>query len=76
MPTAKFRLGARVKWSWGAGTAEGVITRVYTDKVERTIKGTHTRRNADPDNPAYLIEQSDGARVLKSHSELTHLPPP
>ena len=72
MSIAKFPPGAKVSWRWGADTAEGVIRRVYTDKVERTIKGAHVKRNADSDNPAYLIEQSNGARVLKSHSELLH----
>lgn len=28
-------------------------------------------RNADADNPAYLIEQDDGSQVLKSESELS-----
>ncbi|WP_342759036.1 HVA1 family protein [Paracoccus sp. S3-43] len=40
------------------------------EPVERTIQGAMIRRNADPDNPASLIEQQDGGRVLKSHSEL------
>ena len=50
--------------------ATGKITESFTEAVERTIKGTKVKRDADTDNPAYLIEQDDGDRVLKSHSEL------
>ena len=40
-------------------------------QVTRTIKGNEVTRNATDDDPAYLIEQEDGDRVLKSGSELT-----
>ncbi|MGB5643454.1 MAG: DUF2945 domain-containing protein, partial [Gammaproteobacteria bacterium] len=36
----------------------------------KTLKGSEIVRNADADNPAYLIEQDDGDQVLKSDSEL------
>lgn len=62
--------GTKVEWDWGTGTATGKITESFTEPVERTIKGTKVKRDADKDNPAYLIEQDDGDRVLKSHSEL------
>ena len=71
--SATFHPGSRVKWQWGGHPAEGVIQKVYTDRVERTIRGAHVKSNADRQNPAYLIQQDDGARVLKSHSELTHI---
>ncbi len=50
--------------------AEGKVAEVFTERVERTIKGTRVVRNGEPDNPAYLIEQESGAKVLKKHSEL------
>lgn len=62
--------GDRVRWNWGAHTAEGTVREVFHDRVERTIKGAHIVRNGEPDNPAYLIEQESGAKVLKKHSEL------
>jgi hypothetical protein len=65
-----YRPGLRVRWKWGAHHAEGVIREVFTDRVERTIKGARIVRNGEPDNPAYLIEQDNGAQVLKKHSEL------
>lgn len=42
----------------------------YTEEVSKTIKGNEVTRKASGENPAYLIEQEDGDRVLKSHSEL------
>jgi hypothetical protein len=60
----------RVRWPWGAHHAEGVIREVFTSRVERTIKGARIVRNGEPDNPAYLIEQDNGAQVLKKHSEV------
>ena len=69
MPT--YSTGDTVKWNWGSGTATGTVQESFTDEVTRTIKGTEVTRNADEDNPAYLIEQDDGDRVLKSESELS-----
>ena len=68
-----FKAGSRVKWTWGADTAEGVIRKSFTHRIERTIEGSTITREADRRNPAYLIEQDDGDKVLKSHSELTHV---
>lgn len=65
-----FQTGDEVTWSWGDGTASGVIKQIYTDDVTKTIKGTEVTRNASDDDPAYLIEQDDGDRVLKSGSEI------
>ncbi len=64
------RKGASVSWTWGANTAEGKVAEVHTRPVARTIKGTKVKRNASRKEPAYLIRQQDGGRVLKSHSEL------
>jgi len=63
-------IGDTVQWSWGDGTGSGKITERFTDKVTRTIKGSEITRDASEDEPAYLIEQDDGDRVLKSASEL------
>lgn len=68
---ANYRKGSRVKWNWANGTGEGKIVEVFTSPVERTIKGSKIKRNASKDEPAYLIEQEDGDKVLKSASELS-----
>jgi hypothetical protein len=70
--TQQFNSSARVRWQWGVDMAEGVIRKRFTHRIERTIKGFTVTRDADRTNPAYLIEQDNGASVLKSHSELTH----
>ena len=66
-----YSTGTKVEWEWGSGSATGTITEVFTEEVTRTIKGSEITRNASEDEPAYMIEQEDGDRVLKSHSELS-----
>lgn len=66
----QFRKGTKVEWSWGKGTGEGKIAETFTEDVERTIKGETIKRKATEEEPAYLVEQADGGRVLKSQSEL------
>ncbi|MEE2859904.1 MAG: hypervirulence associated TUDOR domain-containing protein [Paracoccus sp. (in: a-proteobacteria)] len=65
-----FRKGTKVEWNWSGSTATGKITEIFTDDVERTIKGSKIKRKASKDDPAYMIEQEDGDRVLKSKSEI------
>ena len=65
-----YNKGTKVSWSWGNGRATGEVQESFTSKVTRTIEGTEVTRNADQDNPAYMLKQDDGSRVLKSHSEL------
>ena len=67
----EFSKGDKVEWSWGSGTATGEVTEVFTSKVTRTIKGNEVTRNASEDEPAYMVEQEDGDRALKSGSELS-----
>ena len=65
-----YAVNTKVEWDWGNGTAKGKIQEKFTEKVTRQIDGNDVTRDADEDNPAYLIEQDDGQRVLKKHSEL------
>lgn len=65
------RKGARVKWNWGTGTAEGKITERFERDVTRTLKGSEITRHGSRNNPAYLIRQDDGDEVLKLGSELS-----
>ncbi|MHA6325515.1 hypervirulence associated TUDOR domain-containing protein [Roseivivax sp. CAU 1753] len=62
--------GDRVEWDWGDGTAKGEIVERFTQDVTRTIKGTEVSRDASVNEPAFLIEQDDGDRVLKSVTEI------
>jgi hypothetical protein len=68
--TTTFSQGDQVRWNWGNGQGEATVTEVHTDRVERTIAGNKQTRNGTDDNPAYVLEQSDGRQVLKLHSEL------
>lgn len=62
--------GDNVRWAWGSGHGEGKVVERFTSEITRTIKGSEVTRNASEDDPAFLIEQEDGDRVLKSQSEL------
>tara|TARA_R110002072_G_scaffold9518_33_gene46094 strand:+ start:3955 stop:4185 length:231 start_codon:yes stop_codon:yes gene_type:complete len=65
-----FRTGQHVRWNWGSGTGTGQIDERFERDVTRTLKGSEITRNGDSDNPAYLIVQDDGDKVLKLGSEL------
>ncbi len=64
-------IGDRVTWSWGAGTGAGRAADRFTEAVTSTIKRTDVTRNATKDEPAFLLVQKDGDRVLKSVTELS-----
>ncbi|CDZ28389.1 DUF2945 domain-containing protein [Neorhizobium galegae] len=66
----KIEIGNEVVWTWGRSEAKGKVAEKFTSDVERRIKGKTIRRKADADEPAFLIRQNDGDRVLKSESEL------
>lgn len=68
--TERLAKGTRVHWSWGSGTAHGAIEERYERAVSRTIKGKRIRRKGSAENPAYVIKQEDGDRVLKLGSEV------
>lgn len=69
--TKSFRKGDRVRWNWSGATATGTIEERFERRVQRTLKGSRIVRNGTSANPAYLIEQSDGDKVLKRGSELS-----
>ena len=64
-----YNVGDRVEWDWGNGTAQGDITKVYTQKRTLTIKGEDVTRDASEDCPAYRIDTGE-SEALKSHSEV------
>jgi hypothetical protein len=60
----------KVTWTWGNGSAEGKVAEVRHDRTEITSKGQKIVRNGTSDNPALIIEQESGDRVLKLQSEV------
>lgn len=64
------RVGTDVSWTWGAHTATGTVVEIHRERVTRTLAGSEITRNGSDDDPAYVIEQEDGARVLKLRSEV------
>jgi len=47
------------------------VDEVFEKSVTRTIKGTEVTRNGSSDDPALLIKQEDGDKVLKLKSEVS-----
>ena len=64
------RKGTSVSWKYGTGTATGKIVSVHKEPVTRTIKGAEIHRNGSADDPAFVIVQENGSRVLKLKSEV------
>jgi hypothetical protein len=64
------KVGDKVQWHWGSGTADGTVREVITESVTRSLKGSEITRHGTPDNPALYIEQDDGDGVLKLSSEV------
>jgi hypothetical protein len=62
--------GENVHWNWGKSEAEGKVEQKFTESITKKIKGTSVKRNATKEDPAYLIEQENGNKVLKSETEL------
>ncbi len=65
--------GTSVQWKWGSGIAHGKIAEIHEEPVEQTIKGEKIKRNGTAENPALVIEQEDGGKVLKLQSELSEV---
>lgn len=66
----KFQTNQHVKWHWGNGEGTGQIAERFERSVTRTLQGAEVTRNGDSDDPAYLVRQDSGDRVLKLGSEL------
>ena len=64
------RKGTKVNWKYGTGTATGKIESVHKEPVVRTIKGAEIHRNGSAADPALVIVQDNGDRVLKLKSEV------
>ena len=65
------RKGTQVTWKYGTGTATGKIEETHKETVSRKLKGSDITRHGTPDNPAYLIVQDNGDKVLKLKSEVS-----
>ena len=66
-----FKVGQKVSWQWSGSKAEGRVAERFERRVQRTLKGSKIVRNGTKDDPAYLVEQEDGAKALKLGSELS-----
>ena len=65
------RKGTSVSWKYGTGTASGKVESVHKEPITRTLKGSAITRNGSAADPALLIVQANGDRVLKLQSEVS-----
>lgn len=65
-----YQPGSRVRWANAEGASDGVIRKVFTHRLERTLNGATVTRPANRRNPAYLIEKDCGLQLLLNHSDL------
>lgn len=67
------RKGTQVSWKYGTGTATGKVESVHKEPITRKLKGSDITRNGSATDPALLIVQENGDRVLKLKSEVKAL---
>ena len=66
-----FQTDQYVEWDWGNGKGKGQIKERFEREVTRTFQGSEVTKDGDEDNPAYLIKQEDGDKVLNRGSVLS-----
>lgn len=64
------KIGDHVGWKWGNGIAVGVIEELQSERTVIESKGKRIVRNGSQADPAVIIRQDSGTRVLKLAREL------
>lgn len=64
------KVGDRVRWHWGLGTASGTAAEAFGRRGSCKIKGSTIQRNGSAADPALLIRREDRDRALKLASEV------
>lgn len=65
------RKGTKVTWKYGTGSATGKIEETHKKSVTLKIKGSDITRNGTPENPAFVIVQDNGDKVIKLKTEVS-----
>lgn len=65
-----YQTNTEVEWDWGNGVAKGYVNGIFRERVTKTLQGSEVTRCGSDDDPAYIIKQDDGDKVLKLHSEV------
>jgi hypothetical protein len=63
--------GDKVEWKYGKGTAEGTVTEVHKDDVNKKVQGKTIERKGSAEEPALVISQGKEKKVVKSASEVS-----
>lgn len=65
-----FKKGDYVAWKWANGIGHGTVESVHAERTTVESKGKTIVRNGSDDNPAVIIHDHNGVKVLKKASEL------
>ena len=68
--TKSYSKGDKAEWKWSNGTASGEVEKVSHEKTDIQSNGSTITRNGSKDDPAVVIKQNDGTKVIKLASEL------
>lgn len=66
----RVRVGSRVAWAWQGRLIQGKVVAVYSERVQKVIKGKLITRNGSKERPAYLVVSDAGNEALKLSTEL------
>lgn len=62
--------GDQVEWNYGKGQGTGTVAEVHKEDVSRKVQGTTVKRKGSDEEPALVIKQDNGKKVVKSASEV------
>lgn len=64
------KVGETVYWKWGNGFAEAKVSSIHFEKVSIETKGKVITRNGTSVNPALILRNKNGIRIVKLASEV------
>ncbi|GAB4041158.1 hypervirulence associated TUDOR domain-containing protein [Spirosoma jeollabukense] len=67
---ATVKKGDDVTWNYGKGKAEGKVSEVHENDIEKTVQGATVKRKGSAKEPALVIKQGS-KKIVKSASEVT-----
>ncbi|SNX84658.1 uncharacterized protein MEPE_03367 [Melanopsichium pennsylvanicum] len=68
--------GDKVSWSWGSQHPSGTVKDVKDDGAQvKTKKGSTISKDGSKDDPAVVIETSNGNNAVKNASEIDGVKP-
>ena len=64
------QVGDTAHWKWGNGMAEAQVEELHPEPTTILTKGAKVTRNGTMDNPAVIMKNKKGVKILKLESEI------